>query len=373
MNGIDYFARLTRIRRELERLGGDVMLIDHGELMAWTIGYSVSLTDYRCVIVPREGEPWVVLRELDVESCREQGVAHDVVEYADDQDAREAVASSLLARGHAASRIAIDYISYGLDLATHAALRERLPDASWMDCGALSDGLRRCKDEAEIEHLRLASGIADRAMQAVAAKLTVGDSARQASAHAAYRFLLDGADSGDTGPIVKAVGDSGFLHARRLDEPLVDGDVLHVELIPKVNHYSARLMRPILIGEDRHDMAGICETLVAIQDRQFTAMRPGALAADVDGIAREGVLEAGLRERYNNVTGYSLGLYTRTPRTSDFSYAFHPAATWILEPGMVFHMYLSAVGVAISETVVVRPHGVERLTHSPRRLLRATG
>jgi len=357
----------------MRRLGADLMLIDHGELMAWAIGYSVSLTDYRCVVVPVEGEPWIVLRALDAEPCREEGVVADIVGFADDDDARDIVAESLMVRGHAAATIAIDHTSYGMDLATFAALRERLPRVRWVDSGSLSDRLRRCKDEAEIEHLRTAAGIADMAMLRVAGGLSVGDSARKAAAEAARVFLLEGADSGDTGPIVKAVGDSGFLHARRLDEPLGDGDVLHVELVPKVAHYSARLMRPILVGDDRHGVEAVLARLVEIQDRQFAAMRPGMPAAEADRIAREGVLQAGLRDRYDNVTGYSLGLYTRTPRTSDFSYAFHPAATWALETGMVFHMYLSAAGVAISETVVIREHGIERLTRSPRRLLRAMG
>ncbi|WP_136068800.1 M24 family metallopeptidase [Modicisalibacter radicis] len=369
MIAIDYAARLGRIRDELRRIGADLMLIDHGELMAWAIGYSVSQTDYRCVAVPVDGVPWMVLRALDVEPCREEGVLEDVVGYADDCDALDVVAASLVKRGQGAAVVALDYTSYGMDLATFVGLRERLPGVRWIDSGGLSDGLRRCKEDAEIERLQCAAAIADGAMGRLVRRLKAGDTARDAAAMAAGFFLRQGADSGDTGPIVKAVGDSGFLHARRLDEPLASGDVLHVELIPKVAHYSARLMRPILIGEDRRGVAAICRQLIEIQDRQFAAMRPGAVARDVDRIARQGVLEAGLRHRFDNVTGYSLGLYTRTPRTSDFSCAFQPAAQWVLEAGMVFHMYLSAAGVAISETVVVRSGGIERLTQTPRRLL----
>jgi Xaa-Pro aminopeptidase len=40
----------------------------------------------------------------------------------------------------------------------------------------------------------------------------------------------------------------------------------------------------------------------------------------------------------------------------------------VLESGMTFHMYVSANGIAFSETVLMTDNGVELLTRSPRRL-----
>ena len=84
---------------------------------------------------------------------------------------------------------------------------------------------------------------------------------------------------------------------------------------------------------------------------------------------RDGVLAANLRDRYDNATGYTLGYYAPwSPRTSDFTRLFIPTATWALEPGMVFHMYVSARGLAFSETVLVTDAGAERLTQTERAL-----
>ena len=77
-------------------------------------------------------------------------------------------------------------------------------------------------------------------------------------------------------------------------------------------------------------------------------MKPGALARDVDAIMRQGALDAGLRPDYENVTAYTLGLYTRTPRTSDFSRVFLPTSDWALQEGMVFHVYTTAEGLGFS-------------------------
>ena len=98
-------------------------------------------------------------------------------------------------------------------------------------------------------------------------------------------------------------------------------------------------------------------------------MKPGAVASEVDAILRQGAIAAGLREDYANITGYTLGYYSRQPlRSSDFTRCFMPGARWRLEPGMVFHMYTSARGVSFSETVLVAAAGPERLTRIERRL-----
>ncbi|MER9946433.1 hypothetical protein NKJ70_31950, partial [Mesorhizobium sp. M0092] len=66
---------------------------------------------------------------------------------------------------------------------------------------------------------------------------------------------------------------------------------------------------------------------------------------------------------------YTLGYYSsRLIRGSDFTWVFLPNSEWTLKEGMVFHMYTSAGGIAISETVLVGPNGGERLTKTERRL-----
>jgi len=155
------------------------------------------------------------------------------------------------------------------------------------------------------------------------------------------------------------------------DERLSEGDILHVELIPTVNGYGARLMRPIAIGdagETRHHAA---ERLIALQDTQIAAMVPGAEASAVDCLLREAVLAAGLRAEFQNTCGYTLGLYGWTPRVSDFTYSFRAGADWSIRAGMVFHMVLSAQGLGFSESVAVTDAGPRRLTASPLAILQA--
>ena len=129
------------------------------------------------------------------------------------------------------------------------------------------------------------------------------------------------------------------------------------------------MMQPVMVGAPSAELSATAEALVALQDLQIAAMKPGALARDVDAIMRQGALDAGLRPDYENVTAYTLGLYTRTPRTSDFSRVFLPTSDWALKEGMVFHVYTTAERLGFSETVVVERDGGKRLTKAARTIL----
>ena len=365
----EFAGRVARARAAMAEAGAELLLIDHAEFLAWLTGYTVSETMYRASFLPHEGEPWFVLRELDAGPCRDACWFSDVVGFPDTAEPQQVMTQEIRRRGFAGAAIGADHASYGFTATTRERFAALLPQARFVDLPHASDLLRAVKSQAEVALIAQAAGIADKAMAAIAAKARPGLSPRAAAAIAAASFLENGADTGETGPILPGVGDHEFLHGVMTGQPLADGDILHVELIPKVRNHGARLMRPVLIGEDRRSLAPLADRLVALQDRQFAAMRPGALACEVDAVLREAVFAEGLRPVYNNVTGYTLGLYGRTPRTSDFSRVFLPNARWRLEEGMVFHMYVSAGGLGFSETIVVEAEGCRRLTATPRRLL----
>ncbi|GGG18055.1 Xaa-Pro aminopeptidase [Rhizobium wenxiniae] len=368
----EYDRRITLARDAMAASGADLLLADSGELLAWLTGYTVSETMYRAAFLPREGEAWFTLRALDEAPCREKSWITDVVGFADTEEAQAAVAASIRDHGFGTARIGLDTSSYSMSAATFMRLQALLPEVTFVPMPGLSDSLRWVKSEAEIAVLAQASEIADKAMAEIARQAKPGMTTRDAAAIASGVFLREGADTGEVGPVVKASGSHEFLHGVFKTEAIEEGDVLHVELIPRVGNYGARMMRPIVVGKPSDALAAAAEKLVELQNQQIAAMKPGAIASDVDAIMRQGALDAGLRPVYDNVTAYTLGLYTRTPRTSDFSGTFLPTSDWPLEEGMVFHLYATAQGLGFSETVVVGKQGGIRLTKSPRVIMRAT-
>jgi Xaa-Pro dipeptidase len=361
--------RLRAVRREMTARGIDVLLLDETEHLAYLAGWHASGSRYHGCLVPSDGDPVMVFRCLDEPAFLERSWLRDRVCFPDTEDPVDAVVRTITARGWAAARLGVETDSHYLTVQIYEALRRALPRATLVDFATVLRELRLRKSPREIEYLRQAAAIADCAMRDAVAAVGEGLSEREAAVAASQTFLRLGADTARTGPIT-AGGCSGTLHGLLGDHRLSRGELLHMELVPSVNGYSARLMRPTAIGPPSTEQTDTAARLIEIQDDQIAAMKPGAVARDVDRVCRARVLGAGLRESYDNFTGYTLGYYgaTHPPRTSDFTRAFVPTAEWVLEPGMVFHMYTGTRGMAFSETVLVTDGGAERLTRLERRL-----
>jgi Xaa-Pro aminopeptidase len=364
----EYMRRLSAIRTAMRERNAEVALVDEAEHLCYLTGFDRSATRYQVCAIPLEGDPVMLLRSLDEPSFLERSWLTDHVLVADWEDPVEILAATLARRGWAERRIGLELDSNYLTVRRWQAITAALPRATFVDFGEVLREIRLTKSTEEVAYLRQAAGIADRAIAAAIATAGEGRSERDAAIAASRTFLELGADSARPG-VITSGSRAGSLHGVLGDHRLERGDILHLELVPQVRGYSARIMRPTVIGAPATAQSETARMLIDIQDRQLAAMKPGAVAADVDRICRDGVLAAHLRDRYDNATGYTLGYYAPwSPRTSDFTRLFVPTATWVLEPGMVFHMYVSAQGLAFSETVLVTDNGAERLTRSERRL-----
>lgn len=364
----EYRMRLEAVRSHMRERSVDLLLIDHSEFLFYLTGFAISEAMYRACVIPLEEDPVMILRAIDLMPFQERTWLTDSVTFADYEDPIEVIKRLFEVRGWTSMRVGIDEDSYCMPIRRFRHLERLLPAVEFVDFSGVLGRLRAVKSPTEISCIRRAAEVCDLAIRDAVSKSGVGTSARDAAQVVQMAFTRYGADSGRFGVITTATGNS-FLHGNTQTNPMGEGEVLHIEPCPYVSGYGARLMRPAIIGRPTAEQNRIASRLLAIQDQQFEAMKPGVLACDVDAIARNAVLAEGLRDDYPNITGYTLGYYaSHSPHTSDFTHVFLPTSKWVLEPGMVFHMYVSASGLAFSETVLVRREGVELLTCTPRRM-----
>ena len=363
----EYEERLRRLRSVMAERRLDAVIVDTSEMLNYFTGFAISENRYRAAVIRPRGNPVMAVRKLDEQPFLNAAWFEDRRVFADTEDPVAVVAEVV---GEVA-RVGLDLNSYCMPAKRFRHLERLLGGARLVDLSDVLMPMRLRKSPAEVQVMRVAAAIADEAMRRAIVATGPGGSSRRAASVASGAFVELGADFGRTGPITVGRG-WNFMHGKLSDEPLVEGDVLHLELVPKVHGYCARLMRPAVMGEPSPELAGAAAALVELQDRQSAAMVTGAEARAVDAIMREGAVQAGLRRDYANNTGYTLGYYLeQAPRTSDFTRLFTADAHWRLEAGMTFHMYASAdAGIAFSETVLVTDGGPERLTRTERRLFR---
>lgn len=362
----EYTTRLDALRQRMDTAGLDLLVIDQFEHMVYFGGHLPTAAMYQCLLVPLSGDPMMVIRALDAQVFHETSWLDTCVAFGDAADPIATAADQITRMGLAKACIGLEGDSHFMTLDRAQAFRDALPDARFTTFSWQMWEMRQVKSPAELDHLRQAALICDRATLAGFAAAQAGVNEREVTAAITAEALRTGADN--TRLVLMASGPrSAALHGALGHRVLAPGDLLHVEMVPHFRGYTSRIMRPKSIGAPDDDQLRIAETMVKIQNAQYAAMKPGAHAGEVDAILRQGILEAGLRSEYSNVTGYTLGL-VYIPRTSDFTRVFQADSTWTLEENMVFHMYAWAGGMAFSDTVVVAPEGGQRMTRLPRIL-----
>lgn len=362
----EYRSRLAALRTVMADRRVDLLIVDQSEHRAYFSGYWSTAAMYQALLIPFDREPVAVIRALDAPAFYEASWLSDCVACADNEDPIKVVAETIKARGFGASVVGVERDSHFLTVNRALELESLLPNARIVDFSRLMWEMRLVKSPLELAHLGVAAAICDRAATAGFDAARTGVNEREVFAAMTCEAWRSGADNAQVAVIASGPR-SATLHASLGGRALAEGDILHVEPIPHFRGYTSRMMRPKSIGVPSDEQIETAETMIRIQDEQFRTMKPGAKAKDVDRIVREGILAAGLRDSYTNITGYTLGLKC-PPRTSDFTRVFLADSDWQLERNQVFHMYTSARGMAFSETIVVTREGGKRLTKMERRL-----
>ncbi|MGR4932475.1 M24 family metallopeptidase [Bradyrhizobium sp. CAR08] len=361
----EFRARLAALRAIMAERRVDLLVVDQLDHMVYFGSYRSTAAMYQALLIPLEQEPVAIIRALDAPLFSELSWLTECVSFDDGENPIELVADTIKAHGFGNSVVGVERDSHFLTVNRALELESLLPNATIVDFSHVMWEMRQVKSPLELACHEVAAEICVRAATAGFDAARAGVNEREVFSALTSEAFRSGADNAQIAVI--SSGPSTSFHASLGGRVLEDGDVVFIEAVPHFRGYTSRIMRPKSIGAPTDEQVRTAETMIRIQDEQFLAMKPGVFARDVDRVVREGMLAAGLRDSYTNITGYSLG-FSCPPRTSDFTRVFLPSSDWKLQQNQVFHMYTSASGLPFSETIVVSPQGGKRLTKMDRRL-----
>lgn len=368
----EYDRRVAATRDAMAKQGIDLLLQFGQEAVCWNSGFYTP-GYFACAVlgIPLAGEPFLVLRHMEMPAAESTSWITDLMPYRDHEDPFALVRQAVAARGLSAATIGLDKHSWYLTVERYEQLQAALPDARMLGDQRLVDAIRVVKSPLEIATLREAARIVEAGMLAAMEATREGVTERDVAAAMASARLRAGSDLPVDG--VLATGERSLQnHGPWTDRVLRQGDQLFYEFHGIRNHYWARMLRTGILGTPTDAQHQVMETLLAGQNAGFAALRAGAHSREIDRLCREPLIASGLKQRetYTNRVGYALGLNFR-PSPGEFYRDFTPQADFVLEEGMVFHMIQTAEGLGISDTLVVTRDGYELLTRLPRTLFTA--
>ncbi len=225
------------------------------------------------------------------------------------------------------------------------------------------------KDAIEIETISRAAELTDRLFSELVDFVRVGVTEREIAAEAEYRARKLGGD-GLAFPSIVASGPRAALpHATPTDRAIQPGDMITFDLGVCVDGYASDMTRTVAVQYVTDELRRVYDLVLRAQVAALDAVRPGMNCAELDGIARAIIADAGHAEHFGHSLGHGVGLRVHEA----------PALSWratdsTLEPGMIVTIepgvYLPGWGgVRIEDLVVVTETGRRVLSQSTKDLL----
>ena len=255
-----------------------------------------------------------------------------------------------------------------LTLARHARLAAMLEGVVLEPTTGLVETLREVKDPGELEAMREAAAVVDRALAAVLARGIVGRTEREVAFALHAAMLEEGAERPSFDTIVAAGPRGARPHAVPGPEPIPADALVVIDLGAVVDGYCSDMTRTVATGPLPDRIAEIYAVCLRAQEAAVAAARGGMGAAELDAVARAVIADAGYADAFGHGLGHGVGLAIHeAPGVRPESGASLRAGMAVtIEPGI----YLEGEGgVRIEDLVVLGDEGCEVLSGAPKELM----
>lgn len=247
-------------------------------------------------------------------------------------------------------------------------MESALPGISLSGLEPVVEPLREIKEPAEIELLRKAVGIADRAFDHVLSHVRLGVSEIELAAEIEFFMRRQGADR----PSFETIIGSGFRgalpHGTASGRRIESGDLVVMDFGAYNEGYCSDMTRTVVVGQASPEQKKIYNIVLEAQLAAMEAVAPGKKCCEIDRIAREIISAYGYEANFGHGLGHGVGVEIHespalNPRNQD---ELQPGMVITIEPGIYIHGW---GGVRIEDMVMVTEGGCEILTRSGKELI----
>ena len=250
----------------------------------------------------------------------------------------------------------------------HARLAELIGDeVELVGAGGVVEELRAIKEPEELDRIRAAAKLADRALEEVLERGLPGRTERDIAIDLEFTMRRMGAEAAAFSPIVAAADHGARPHAEPRDVEIPRDTLVVIDWGAQLDGYASDCTRTFATGElDPRDRE-VYELVLNAQEAALAAIRPGPTGREIDAVAREIIDGAGHAEHFGHGLGHAVGMDVHeNPRLSKQGETALAAGMVVtVEPGV----YLpGAIGVRIEDLVAVTEDGHEVLNGLPKSL-----
>jgi Xaa-Pro aminopeptidase len=359
---VSFAARRDRLIEQLAAAQVDALLISHPINVSYLTGFTgeashLILGRTKTVLVS-DGRFRTQLADEcpDLELCiRPPG-----------QTIFEATAQALEALGAAS----VEFESGHLTVAEAQGLADKAKSVQWKPGANRVEALRQVKDAGEIDQIRAAIRMAEKAFTIFRNLVRPDDTEKDLADNLEHFLRQVGAKSGGF-PAIVAVGERAALpHAPPTGKRIVEAPLVLVDWGAAGSFFFRSDLTRVLVHRIHGaipdgKIRAVYDVVLRAQRAALAALRPGVQGQAVDAAARQVIADAGYGDYFTHGIGHGIGMQIHEAPL------MRPGATAELRAGMVVTIepgiYLPGeFGIRIEDDVLVTPDGAQVLTSVPK-------
>jgi len=257
-----------------------------------------------------------------------------------------------------------DYMTYDM----HDMLVKDASDTEIVPTKGIVEALRYTKDEEEIDNMRKAAEIADKAFNKILSYLKPGITEKEAATQLEYYLKKYGADAPGFETILISGVRTSLLHGQPSDKKIEYGDLITMDFGALYNGYISDMTRTIVVGEASDEQKKIYSIVKKAQKAGLKAIKAGASGKLPDDCVREIIEETGYIDYYYPGLGHGIGLLVHEEPFMGINCkrTLEKNCVVTVEPGIYIPKW---GGVRIEDTVLVKEQEYEVLTKSSKDLI----
>jgi Xaa-Pro dipeptidase len=365
-----YFERQKKLALTLEKAGLDGLVLNPGPSLTYLTGLHFHLSERPvvCFFTPR-GEPVLVLPELESAKAKDTAYELSYLTYSEDLSTwGAAFQNGMDNAGLRKGKVGVE--PRRLRVLELRLLEEASPGTEFDSAEGTIADMRMRKDPGEVEAMRIAVEIAQKALESTLPFIKVGVTELEVAAELTLQLLRHhSAPQLPFYPIVASgPGNSANPHAFPGNRVMVPGDLLVIDWGATCEGYYSDITRSFAVGEVDEELRRIHQITLEANEAGRAAAAPGVTCGEVDRAARKVIEQAGYGEFFIHRTGHGLGMESHeAPYIRDGNpRVLEPGMSFTIEPGI----YLPGRGgVRVEDDVVVTRKGLECMTDLPRELV----
>ena len=230
------------------------------------------------------------------------------------------------------------------------------------------NAFRGVKEAWEVELMRKAQAITDKAFSEVVTRVKAGMTELELQAELIYCLYKNGATGLAFDPIVVSGPNTSLPHGVAGERVIQEGDFVTMDFGASYMGYCSDMTRTVAVGFATEEMKKVYNTVLEAQLAGLAISKAGVPGKEIDAAARKVIVDAGYGDYFGHGYGHSLGLEIHeapnpNPRNEE---PMPLGAIASAEPGI----YLPGkFGVRIEDCCIFLEDGIDNLTASPKNLL----